>query len=87
MLTNKEVLGVEIKKPFSDNGFRPDHVFAAIAVRVSLEIGVGEASELLAMEAVRSHMRILEAVVSNNCFASQTDACYSRSNGVEQFGR
>ena len=40
-------------------------MFAAFAVRVGLEIGVGEASERLAMEAVRSHMRILEAVVDS----------------------
>jgi hypothetical protein len=40
-------------------------VFAAFAVRVGLEIGVGEASERLAMEAVRSHMRILEAVIDS----------------------
>ena len=38
-------------------------MFAAFAVRVGPEIGVGEASERLAMEAVRSHMRVLEAVV------------------------
>ena len=59
---------VASKKLFSDEGFRPDqedHVFAAFAVRVGLEIGVGEASERLAMEAVRSHMRILEAVVDS----------------------
>jgi len=62
------VWGVASKKLFSDEGFRPDqedHVFAAFAVRVGLEIGVGEASERLAKEAVRSHMRILEAVVDS----------------------
>lgn len=59
---------VASKKLFSDEGFRPDHedhVFAAFAVRVGLEIGVGEASERLAMEAVRSHMRILEDVIDS----------------------
>ena len=40
-------------------------MFAAFAVRVGLEIGVGKASECLAMEAVRSHMRILEAVIDS----------------------
>ena len=40
-------------------------MFAAFAVRVGLEIGVGEASERLAMEAVRSHMHILEAVIDS----------------------
>ena len=62
------MVGVAIKKLFSDEGFQPDkedHVFAAFAVRVGLEIGVGEASERLAMEAVRRHMRILEAVVGS----------------------
>ena len=62
------MLGVASKKLFSDYGFRPNqetHVFAAFAVRVGLEIGVGEASERLAMEVVRSHMRILDAVVGS----------------------
>jgi len=61
-------VGCSVQKLFSDEGFRPDkedHVFAAFAVRVGLEIGVGGASERLAMEAVRSHMRILEAVVDS----------------------
>ena len=60
--------GVVSKKLFSDQGFQPsneDHVFTAFVVRVGLEIGVGEASECLAMEAVRSHMHILEAVINS----------------------
>lgn len=36
-----------------------DHVFAAFAIRIGLEISEGEASARLAMDAVRSHMRIL----------------------------
>jgi hypothetical protein len=36
-----------------------DHVFAAFAVRIGLEIAEGEASECLARNAVQSHMRIL----------------------------
>jgi hypothetical protein len=39
-----------------------NHVFAAPAVRVGLEIGEGEASMWLAVEAVRNHMRILTGV-------------------------
>jgi hypothetical protein len=62
------VWGVASEKLFSDQGFRPDqedHVFAAFGVRVGLEIGVGEGSERLGMEAVRRHLRILEAVVDS----------------------
>jgi len=39
-----------------------DHVFAAFAVRIDLEIGEGEASVNLDAEAVRSHMRILVGI-------------------------
>jgi len=59
------VLGVADKKLFSDSGFSPyqeNYVFTAFAVRAGLEISVGEASERLAMETVRGHMRILDAV-------------------------
>jgi hypothetical protein len=45
------------------NPCNENHVFAALAVRLGLQIGEGEASAHLAVEAVRSHMRILIGVV------------------------
>jgi hypothetical protein len=42
-----------------------NHVFAAFAVRVGLEINEGDAAGRLSVEAVRSHMRILKGVVGN----------------------
>jgi hypothetical protein len=54
------------EKLFCGLPFNPhveNHVFAALAVRVGLEIGEGEASMRLAAEAVRSHMRLLTGVV------------------------
>ena len=39
------------------------HVLAAFSVRLSLEIGEGEASERLARNAVHSHMRILRGAI------------------------
>jgi hypothetical protein len=59
------VLSVALQKLFNGE-FHPwneDHVFAALALRIGLEIGKGEASRRLAMEAVRCHMRILIGVV------------------------
>jgi len=67
-LTTHEVLSVAIHKLFFASNFYPtneDHVFAAFAVRVALEIADGEASERLAANAVRSHMRILCGVVGS----------------------
>lgn len=54
------------EKLFYNKPFNPkneDHVLAAFAVRIGLEIGEGEASARLTMEAVRCHMRILTGVV------------------------
>lgn len=54
------------EKLFFNQAFDPknaDHVLAAFSVRIGLEIGEGEASARLTMEAVRSHMRILTGVV------------------------
>jgi hypothetical protein len=59
------VLGAALEKLFFNADFRPyseDHVFAALALRIGLELGEGEASTRLAMDAVRSHMRILIGV-------------------------
>ncbi|KIM44785.1 hypothetical protein M413DRAFT_362557 [Hebeloma cylindrosporum] len=67
-LTDREVLGAAFKKLFSPEGFQPtnqNHVFAAFAIRAGLEIGQGEASERLDIQAVRSHMRILKSVVGS----------------------
>jgi hypothetical protein len=68
MLTEREVTTAAYEKLFPGVGFMPsnvDHVFAAFAIRAILEIGEGEASERLAIEAVRSHMRILKGVVGS----------------------
>jgi hypothetical protein len=59
------VLNAATKKLFFGTQFNPkdeDHVFAALAFRVGLEIGESEASMRLATEAVRSHMRILTGI-------------------------
>jgi hypothetical protein len=64
-LSNREVLSAAYEKLFFNMAFDPrnqDHVFAALAVRIGLEIGEGEASARLATEAVRSHMRVLVGV-------------------------
>src|SRR6516164_3904431 len=68
MLSEREVMGIAYEKLFPLTGFMPknvDHVFAAFGIRAGLEIGQGEASGRLAMEAVRSHMRILKGVVGS----------------------
>jgi hypothetical protein len=68
MLSEREVIAIAYEKLFHLTGFMPknvDHVFAAFAIRAGLEIGQGEASGRLAMEAVRSHMRILKGVVGS----------------------
>ena len=65
-LSNFEVLEAAREKLFLNHEFDPKketHVFAALAVRVGLEIGEGEASSRLAVETVSSHMRILTGVV------------------------
>ena len=62
------MLTTAYEKLFSREGFVPtnvDHVFAAFAVRAGLEIGQGEASERLTIQAVGSHMRILKSVVGS----------------------
>jgi hypothetical protein len=65
LLSDHEVVTAAFEKLFSRRGFdatNESHVFAAFATRIGLEIGEGEASVHLAMNAVRSHMRILIGV-------------------------
>ena len=62
------MLTTAYEKLFSRGGFIPtnaDHVFAAFAVRAGLEIGRGEGSERLAIQAMGSHMRILKSLVGS----------------------
>jgi len=59
------VLEAAYKKLFSGAEFNQTnehHVFAVFAIRIGLEIGEGEASTRLAMEAVHNHMRILTSI-------------------------
>jgi hypothetical protein len=65
-LSTLEVLQAAREKLFFNKDFDPKnekHVFAALAVRVGLEIGEGEASSRLARKTVSSHMRILTGAV------------------------
>ena len=65
LLDDNEVLQAAVEKLFFKSSFDPtnvNQVFAAFATRIGLEIGEGEASSRLAIDAVRSHMRILIGV-------------------------
>src|SRR5262245_44862363 len=65
LYSNFEVLDVAVAKLFFNRPFNPkdvNQVFAAFATRIGLEIGEGEASTRLAIDAVRSYMRMLIGV-------------------------
>src|ERR1700735_1007756 len=65
LLSDNEVLRAAVEKLFFIRTFDPrnvDQVFAAFSNRIGLEIGEGEASARLAIDAVRSYMRILIGV-------------------------
>ncbi|KZT20204.1 hypothetical protein NEOLEDRAFT_1182730 [Neolentinus lepideus HHB14362 ss-1] len=68
-LSENAVLTAAKRKLISAHEFNPsnvNHVFAAFAQRICLELGEGEAATRITVESVRSHMRILLGVASRH---------------------